>query len=71
MLINGRLLEQTMHYFLLLRLFSKWELLLKEIFSPRRSEVFPLRAVPYGIIKSLLPAWVTSLECCYFYYARA
>ena len=40
---------------------------LKE-FSPRSSEFFPLRAVPYGM-KITLPHWVTSLECCYLYYA--
>ena len=40
---------------------------LKE-FAPRSSEFFPLRAVPYGM-KITLPHWVTSLECCYLYYA--
>ena len=32
----------------------------------RGSEFFTLRAVPYGMEKSLLPHYVTSLECNYF-----
>ena len=38
-----------------LRPFSKWELLLKERICFQGSEFFPLRAVPYGMEKSLLP----------------
>ena len=38
----------------------------KKEFAPRGSEFFPLRAVPYGV-----EIHICSLECYYFYYARA
>ena len=50
--------------------FSKWELLLEERICSQREQILSLKSSSLRYGKSLLPHWVTSLECCYFYYAR-
>ena len=51
--------------------FSKLELLLKERICSHRERILSFKRSSLWYGKSLLPHWMTSLECYYFYYARA
>ena len=51
--------------------FSKWELLLKERICSQRERILSFKSSSIWYGKPILPQCVTSLECCYFYYARA
>ena len=61
--IKGRLLDQAVIIFNCVP-FQNVNFSKKKEFAPRGNEFFPLRAVPYR--NSLLPHWVTSLDCYYF-----
>ena len=49
-----------------LRLFSKWDLFLKEIICSQRERIVSFKSSSLYFEKSLLPHEVTSLECFYF-----
>ena len=51
--------------------FSKWELLLKERICSQRERILSFKSSSLRYGKSLLPHLVSSIECYYFYYARA
>ena len=57
--------------YLQLRPFSKWELLLKEKNCSKRERILSFMSSSLRYEKSLLPHYVSSLECFYFYYACA
>ena len=64
--IKGRLLYQSVILFNRVASFFKWELLLKGRICSQRERIVSFKSSSLWYDKSLLPHWVTSLECYFF-----